>query len=179
MRGHAEIDVAHAHDDSRHRMPIVRGRGLQPAMVSRKIPAAALGGTPDQIEARLYEALQQGDLAALMALWADDEDIVCVHPGGARVIGMAAIRASFEAIFANGPIPVQPEQVHRLEAMAGAVHHLMERVQVNTSDGPRDAWVIATNVYVQTAQGWRLVAHHASPVSLQAPDLDAGPALLH
>ena len=30
-------------------------------------------------------------------------------------------------------------------------------------DGPRSAWVIATNVYHKTPQGWRLVAHHASP----------------
>jgi uncharacterized protein len=40
-----------------------------------------------------------------MAVWADDDEIVCVHPGGPRVVGAAAIRASFEAIFANGGIP--------------------------------------------------------------------------
>jgi uncharacterized protein (TIGR02246 family) len=145
----------------------------------RKPPVTALGTSPDELEQRFYEAMRSGDLDALMAVWADDEDIVCVHPGGARVIGPAAIRASFEAIFGNGPVLVQPEQVHRLESMAGAVHHLVERVQVRTDEGPRDAWVIATNVYAQTAQGWRLVAHHASPGSLQAPDLDAGPATLH
>ncbi|MDH4050028.1 MAG: nuclear transport factor 2 family protein [Rubrivivax sp.] len=147
--------------------------------MARKPPITALGATPDELEQRFYDALRKGDIEALMAVWADDDEVVCVHPGGPRVVGPAAIRASFEAIFGNGPIPVQPEQMHRLESMAAVVHHLMERVQVNTSDGPRDAWVIATNVYVQTAQGWRLVAHHASPGSLQAPDLDAGPATLH
>ena len=34
-----------------------------------------------------------------------------------------------------------------------------------TSDGPQSAWVVATNVYVLTAHGWRLVSHHASPGS--------------
>ncbi len=29
----------------------------------------------------------------------------------------------------------------------------------------RSAWVMATNVYVKTALGWRLVAHHASPAA--------------
>jgi hypothetical protein len=38
---------------------------------------------------------------------------------------------------------------------------------------------MATNVYLQTAQGWRLVAHHASPGSLQAPDDGAVAAILH
>ena len=32
-----------------------------------------------------------------------------------------------------------------------------------------EAWVLATNVYVNTAQGWRLVAHHASPAVTEPP----------
>jgi len=142
-------------------------------------PKAALGGSADEIETRFYEALQQGDLAALMALWADDEEIVCVHPGGARMIGMQAIRAGFEAIFGNGPVPVQPEQVHRVEALSCAVHHLVERVALRTGDGLRTAWVLATNVYVKTAFGWRIVAHHASPGMLQQPVDDDAPSTLH
>ncbi len=145
----------------------------------RKPPATALGATPDELEARFYEALQRADLDALMAVWADDDEIVCVHPGGPRVVGPAAIRASFEAIFANGAIPVKPEQVHRLEALSGAVHHLVETIEVPTDEGPRTAYVVATNVYLQTAQGWRLVAHHASPGSLQAPDEAASGSTLH
>ena len=148
-------------------------------MARRKLPATALGATPDELEQRFYDALQRGDLDALMAVWADDDEIVCVHPGGPRVVGAAAIRASFEAIFANAPIPVRPEQVRRLEALSGAVHHLLERIEVPTEEGPRTAWVMATNVYLQTAQGWRLVAHHASPGSLQAPDDAPADAILH
>ncbi|GAB4121615.1 MAG: nuclear transport factor 2 family protein [Rubrivivax sp.] len=148
-------------------------------MVRRKPPATSLGASPDELEARFYEALQRADLEALMALWADDDEIVCVHPGGPRVVGPAAIRASFEAIFANGAIPVKPEQVRRLEALSGAVHHLVEVIEVPTDEGPRTAYVLATNVYLQTAQGWRLVAHHASPGSLQAPDEGPALAILH
>ena len=142
-------------------------------------PVSVLGASPDELEARFYEALQRGDIEALMGVWADDDEIVCVHPGGPRVVGAAAIRASFEAIFANGPIPVKPEQVHRLDALSGVVHHLIESVEVPTDEGPRIAWVIATNVYLQTASGWRLVAHHASPGSLQAPEGESGAAILH
>ncbi len=148
-------------------------------MARRKPPPPALGSTPDELEARFYEALQKGDIEALMSVWADDDEIVCVHPGGPRVVGPAAIRASFEAIFANAPIPVVPDQVHRLEAVAGSVHHLLERVEVQTDEGARTAWVVATNVFMQTARGWRLVAHHASPGSLSAPDMDGAPAQLH
>jgi ketosteroid isomerase-like protein len=98
-----------------------------------------------------------------MAVWSDDDDIACVHPGGPRVIGAAAIRASFDAMFANGAINAHAEKVRRVVTLSSAVHSVLERVQVMTKEGPQSAWVIATNVYMKTAQGWRLVAHHASP----------------
>ena len=146
-----------------------------------KAPKAALLASADDVEARFYEALQRGDIAAMMAVWADDDEIVCVHPGGARVIGAAAIRASFEAIFARGGIPVLPEQVHRLVWSGGALHHLVERVVVPAeAGGVQEAWVLASNLYLKTAQGWRLAAHHASPGTLhEPPGLADAPSTLH
>ena len=121
--------------------------------------------SPDEIEHQFYEALQRADIEQLMAVWSDDDDIVCVHPGGPRVVGPAAIRAAFDAMFSNGAINAHPEKVRRLRTHSSAVHSVLEQIRVMSSDGPQTAWVIATNVYVQTAQGWRLVAHHASPGS--------------
>jgi uncharacterized protein (TIGR02246 family) len=150
-------------------------------MARRPLPPATLHSSPDDVEAQFYEALQQGDVDKLMALWADDDEVVCVHPGGGRVIGQAAIRASFEAIFANGGIPMRPEQVHRLQHMGSALHHLVERIEVRSAEGLQTAWVLATNLFVKTAQGWRLAAHHASPAAAQEPPVlqhDA-PSTLH
>jgi ketosteroid isomerase-like protein len=127
-----------------------------------KLPHPPLG-SPDEIEHQFYEALQQGDIDKLMAAWSDDDDISCVHPGGPRVIGAAAIRASFETMFGNGAINAHPEKVRRVLSHSSAVHSVLERVEVMSKEGPKSAWVIATNVYLKTAQGWRIVAHHASP----------------
>ena len=146
-------------------------------------PPLAAAGTPDDTEAQFYEALQQGDIDKLMAVWADDEEIVCVHPGGGRTIGPAAVRASFGAIFASGGgIPVQPEQVHRIQQTGSALHHLVERITVTADGGgTQDAWVLATNFYVKTALGWRLAAHHASPAMPHDVPLQGGdpPSTLH
>ena len=129
-------------------------------MPSNRPPPA----TADDTEAEFYEALQAGDIERLMAVWSDDDEIVCVHPGGPRVVGAAAIRASFEGIFASGGIPVRPEKVRRLVGAGVAVHSVLERVDVPGEGGrPQAAWVVATNVYLKTAQGWRIAAHHASP----------------
>lgn len=150
---------------------------------SRSGPALA-GNTPDEVEAQFYEALQKGDLELMMAVWADDDEIVCVHPGGGSAVGMAAIRASFEAIFGNGVVPAQPEQVRRMQWLGGALHHLVERIEVpaNEAEGSAEqtAWVLATNVYVKTPVGWRMAAHHASPGSLhELPGPGEAPATLH
>ena len=132
--------------------------------MARNKPTAPLA-SPDEIEQQFYEALQQGDIERLMAVWSDDEDITCVHPGGPRVVGAGAIRAAFDSMFANGTIDARPEKVRRLQTHSCAVHSVLEQVRVMTQEGPHTAWVVATNVYVKGAQGWRLVAHHASPGS--------------
>jgi uncharacterized protein (TIGR02246 family) len=127
--------------------------------------ATAPLASPDEIEQQFYEALQRGDIERLMSVWSDDEEISCVHPGGPRVVGADAIRAAFDAMFANGTINARPEKVRRLQTHSCAVHSVLENIQVMTTEGLQSAWVVATNVYLKTAQGWRLVSHHASPGS--------------
>jgi uncharacterized protein (TIGR02246 family) len=128
-----------------------------------KAQTAALLASPEDTEQQFYEALQQADLERLMEVWADEEEISCVHPGGPRIVGLAAIRAAFETVFAQGAISVHPERVRRLHTDDTAIHQVLERVQVSGPEGQKSAWVIATNVYLKTALGWRMVLHHASP----------------
>ena len=149
-------------------------------MKRARLQAATLGGTPDEVEQAFYEALHNADIDQMMACWAEEDEIVCVHPGGPRLIGAGSIRSAFEALFAQGAVRAHPEQTRRVNALASAVHHLIERVDVLTPEGPRTAWVNATNVYHKTAQGWRMVAHHASPGTMQAiTEPTAPPSVLH
>jgi len=149
-------------------------------MRKNKLQAANLEGNADDVEAAFYDALQNADLDKLMACWADEDDIVCIHPGGPRVVGATAIRATFEAMFANGSIRAWPERLRKIESLGSAVHHLIERVEVLTPQGPRQAWVIATNVYHKTAQGWRMVAHHCSPGATgEVQEVAEPPPMLH
>jgi ketosteroid isomerase-like protein len=128
--------------------------------------AANIGGTANDVEVAFYEALQCADIEKLMDCWADEDEVVCVHPGGARLVGVAAIRAAFDALFSNGTVRAFPERVRSVDTLASSVHSLIERIELMTPQGPQQAFVVATNVYHKTAQGWRLVAHHASPGSL-------------
>jgi ketosteroid isomerase-like protein len=136
--------------------------------------------SPDDIEQQFYEALQQADIDKLMAVWSDDEEVACVHPGGPRMVGNAAIRGTFDAIFANGAIDVRPDKVRRLHTHSSAIHHVLERVQVMGEEGPQTAFAIVTNVYIKTPQGWRMVLHHASPgTSREMQEITETPSTLH
>jgi uncharacterized protein (TIGR02246 family) len=141
---------------------------------------AALMATPDETEAQFYEALQHADLDRVMSVWSDDEDIACIHPGGPRLVGAQAIRSAFESLFANGSVDARISQVRRIVAGGFAVHHVLEEIRVATPEGPQRAYVLATNIFVKTPQGWRLLAHHASPGSpRQVQEFSDEPSMLH
>ncbi len=146
-------------------------------MARPKAPLAS----PDDIEHQFYDALLHADIDRLMACWADDEESICVLPGGPRLMGTGAIRAAFEAVFAHGAVNAQPQKVRRLQAHGCAVHSVVVQIQVMTTEGQQAAWVVATNVFVMTSHGWRLVAHHASPgTSDEVQELiEASASVLH
>ncbi|MFC5522164.1 YybH family protein [Polaromonas jejuensis] len=148
-------------------------------MPKLKVPLAS-SGNADDIEAAFYEALQSGDIDKLMGCWGDEDDMVCVHPGGTRLVGPAAIRAAFDAMFSNGTIRAHAIKVRKVETMSACVHSVLERIDVLTEEGPHHAYVIATNVYHKTAQGWRMVAHHASPgTPRDMQEVSETPTVLH
>jgi ketosteroid isomerase-like protein len=134
--------------------------------------------TADDIEAAFYDAIGRADVDALMALWADDEEIVCVHPGAPRLVGHASIRASWEAIFEQGGVPIRAVQLHATQNLMVAIHNVVEEVKRGGGDA-QDIHIIATNVYLKTPHGWRIATHHASVAPGAAPHEKIGMATLH
>jgi len=140
--------------------------------------------TAQDAEAAFYEALERCDLEGMMAVWAEDEEIVCVHPGGPRLSGQEQVRESWARIFSAGPrARVSITQQVAIGAMMLAVHSVHETfvVEGETRGDARPVPVVATNVYLRTAAGWRMIVHHASPApgQPQPPARAGAPKLLH
>jgi uncharacterized protein (TIGR02246 family) len=136
--------------------------------------------TAEAAEEAFYDAMQRGDLAAMMALWAEDEDVVCIHPGGSRLVGLPAVRMSFGEIFTGGGVDVRPTEVRVHQGAVIAVHSVLEKIVVRSEVGARIATCVATNVYVKQANGWRIVMHHsASSGESEPPAVEAIAAVLH
>src|SRR4051794_724027 len=92
----------------------------------------ALYTTAQDAETAFYEALEKADLEAMMTVWADDEDVVCVHPGGPRLTGVAQVRESWRQIF-SGAQSLRFRLRHR-QTMSGAtiaVHSVYEEISIS------------------------------------------------
>ena len=138
--------------------------------------------TAQDAENAFYEALERSDLEAMMAVWAEDEEIVCVHPGGQRLAGQEQVREAWRQMFAGGGgLRIQIAQQIAVSGMMVAVHSVHENITVAGEPRARPP-VLATNVYLRTTAGWRMVVHHASPApGATAPDPGpaAPPKILH
>jgi ketosteroid isomerase-like protein len=153
-------------------------------MTARMFPTA------QDAENAFYEALERCDLDGMMAVWAEDDDIVCVHPAGARLTGQDQIRESWARIFSGGP----QARVHitnqvAISGMMLAVHSVHENFTIQSQaqgqgmgDAARPVPVVTTNVYLRTAAGWRMIVHHASPAPAEkqpAAPRETPPKILH
>jgi uncharacterized protein (TIGR02246 family) len=139
--------------------------------------------TAQDAENAFYEALERCDLDGMMAVWAEDEEIVCVHPAGARLTGQDQVRESWAKLFAAGPrARLRIEQQVAISGMMLAVHSVFETFSIQGQKAEAQPLpIVATNVYLRTAAGWRMIVHHASPAPAQpqAAPRDAPPKILH
>ena len=148
--------------------------------------AAPIFATPEDAETAFYEAIQTGQLDALMGVWSDDEEVVCVHPNGQRMVGHSAIRESWRAILANGRrLHIGTSRSVRWTSMLMTVHNVIEHITID-GDQPGETaaggtlTLAATNVLLRGANGWRFLSHHSS--AIQEPsesDSNGGPRILH
>jgi len=135
--------------------------------------------TAQDAEAAFYEALERADLALMMAVWSEDEEILCVHPVGVRLSGQDQVRESWRQIFAGGArARVHLSQQVAIDGPMVAVHSVRENFSVPGEQRSLQS-VVATNVYLRTAAGWRMIVHHGSPAPGQAEAPRESPKILH
>ena len=128
-----------------------------------------LYATPQDAEAAFYEAFMKRDLEAMMAVWSDDDEVYCVHPRGPRITGVAQVRESWRQIFSSSQeVRFQVREQHLLQAMMVSIHSVYEHITAAGEPRARGC-VLATNIYMRTERGWRMMVHHASPAPAVEP----------
>ena len=65
-------------------------------------------------------------------------------------------------ILSSGPLHVRGTSRKSLDTPTVAVHNVIEEVLVGEGKAQQVVNVVATNAYVKTSAGWKMVLHHAS-----------------
>jgi ketosteroid isomerase-like protein len=118
-----------------------------------------------------YAALEARDLDAMAEVWEHSDRIVVTHPGWPMLRGWAKVAGSWDAIFRNtGYIQfvLTDEQVTVIGDAAWVTldENILQSAGEVELSGSK---ATSVNVFVrddeQGPERWRMVVHHASPVS--------------
>ena len=116
-----------------------------------------------------YDAFAQGDFKAMMAIWAQEAPIACLHPGWPPLQDRIKIMESWQGILANPPKPpiavLQPQvQFHGDMAVVicweaiGKIH------------------LVATNIFLREDGAWRMVMHQSGQTPHAPKDANSSPS---
>nr|WP_296748227.1 nuclear transport factor 2 family protein [Thioalkalivibrio sp.] len=119
--------------------------------------------SPDQALAAYYAAFRAADIEAMMAVWAERPDIVCLHPGSQRAHrGVAEVMESWLLVFSRElNIRIEPKLVGRYDT-GDLACLLTEELVTRPGDLTPTGSIFVSQAYRKLEHGWRLVQHHAS-----------------
>ena len=120
----------------------------------------------ERANSAFYDAFQAMDNDAMAECWARREQDICIHPGWEVIWGWEAIQSSWDAIFENSGY-MRFELSDLAIACLGDVARLtcLENIYSVVEEATTHAQVAATNLFVRTDEGWRMILHHGSPVA--------------
>lgn len=135
--------------------------------------------TPEEAEEAFYKAFEAAELDAMMHVWDDAADIVCIHPLGPRAVGRSEVQRGWAELLGNGTeFHFRISGVHQVRTPELVVRMVQEHIRFATESTTR-APILATNIYRLTDLGWRMVLHHAAPQMRREGDASEVPRIVH
>ncbi len=127
------------------------------------------GDTPEieEIKAanqRFYDAFGALDIDLMESVWEPSERAMCVHPGWPALVDWELIRQSWQRIFDNTTL-MHFNVKYLNAAVQGDCGWVtcVENISSVLQGKASNFGILATNIFVRTPLGWRMIAHHASP----------------
>jgi ketosteroid isomerase-like protein len=114
--------------------------------------------------ALFYRAFTDGDYAAMCDLWAEQAQVACLHPGARTLVGRGAVLESWKQIL-GGTSRFELRCRQPIVQVAGDA----AIVTCYEASDDEPAHLAATNVFVMEDGRWRMVHHHAGPLSSPVP----------
>ena len=113
-----------------------------------------------------YNAFNKNDIELMIGVWLNDPISQCIHPGWDVLIGFENIMTSWQKIFAAAQdleIKLSHVDVTASENIAWVT--CQENLFSIVSSGVQLSKVHSTNLFKMMNGEWKMILHHASPVS--------------
>jgi hypothetical protein len=109
-----------------------------------------------------YQAFAAASLEAMEAVWAEQPNVFCIHPGWPPITNRAEVMASWQEILSNtGPIPVS--------CVAPKATIFGDIGLVACYERFANQHLVASNLFIRADGRWRMIHHHAGPLA-RVPD---------
>lgn len=112
-----------------------------------------------------YRAFESLDVAQMDRIWLQQEYVTCIHPGWTLRVGWPAVRDSWVLIF-NNTFSMKFELTEIQIQVAGDVAWVIctENITSRQGEAVQESRILATNLYEQVENSWKIIHHHGSPV---------------
>jgi len=120
-------------------------------------------------------ALFEGDLAPMVAVWSHQDDVTYMGPDGGFQVGWKAILAEWERQAAKKlGGRVEPDRMRITAGRDLAVTHNYEKGEnVNTGGLPGWVSIRATNLFRKENGAWKMIGHHTDTLPFLRRDATA------
>ena len=110
-----------------------------------------------------YVAFVVCDFPAMDALWSRRQSVTCIHPGWSALSGRDPVMESWRSILANPNAP-------RIGCRNAVAHVRGDTAYIVCYEAIDGSFLVATNVFVREAGGWKMVHHQAGATPPPPPE---------
>lgn len=120
-----------------------------------------------------YRAFESLNIKEMERVWAKEPNIQCGHPGWRILRGWEPVIESWRRIFENTP-SIRFTLTDVVIEIRGNMAWVTLYENLNSSLEGQDvsAIILTTNIFEKGPDGWRMILHHGSSVTQQAPEVD-------
>ena len=119
-----------------------------------------------EVNQKFYDAFNKNDIELMIGVWLNDSASQCIHPGWDVLNGFEPIMISWQKIFTAAQdleIKLSHLEVTTSEDLAWVT--CQENLFSILSSGVQLSKVHSTNLFKKINGEWKMILHHASPVS--------------
>src|SRR5471032_1200744 len=114
-----------------------------------------------------YQAVAEGNIDSIMALWIDEEFATFICADGSHLSGLDSIRAGVVTQLENRPVSIEPLDIRVYDSLGTVVYAIAEAHRPADPKATPNM-VSTTYVMVHERGEWRIAHIHASPMPNEA-----------